>query len=836
NMENFDPLGIHTGESIVVAPSQTLNNDEYHKLRELSIRVIRHFKIVGECNVQFAIDQASDDYRVIEVNARLSRSSALASKATGYPLAFIAAKLAIGYSLTELQNSITKKTSACFEPALDYVVVKIPRWDLQKFRNVSKRIGTEMKSVGEVMAIGKNFGEAMQKAVRMLQIGMFGLVGNKVYFEELSESLKYPTSDRIFAVVNAIEGGERIEKIHALTKIDKWFLHKLREVVELKKEIEKNSAKTISKELLLLAKKLGFSDKQLAVLLGEKDELAIRQLREKFGVTPFVKQIDTLSAEFPAKTNYLYVTYNSIEDDVEFSEKNSVMVLGCGAYRIGSSVEFDWCSVFCAKELRKLGFQTIMVNYNPETVSTDYDVCDRLYFDELSFEMVLDIYKKENPLGMILSVGGQIPNNLAMKCSSVGLKIFGTSPQSIDTAEDRHKFSSLCDRLSISQPEWKEFSELDDALKFSKKVGFPVLVRPSYVLSGSAMNVAFTEDELKEYLSRAVSVSQEYPVVVSKFILNAREIEIDAVAFGGKLVCHAVNEHIENAGTHSGDATMVLPPQKTYIETIRKIKLVAASLAKELRISGPFNIQFIAKDNEVKVIECNLRASRSFPFVSKVTGTNFIEIATRAMLGKPVKNNFVNALDLDHVGVKAPQFSFSRLQGADPISGVEMASTGEVGCLGCDFEDAFLKAILSTEFLWPKKGIVLSISGEENRFKLLDEVKSIEGIGHKIFCTDDTFKFFSLHGVKCELIHKLDEKASPNIYDFLQKQKIDLVVSIPNPLKQISLDKNYDLRRATVDHNVALITNVQLAKAFFHSIAQKTIESLEIKAFEEYVQ
>lgn len=834
NMENFDPLGIHTGESIVVAPSQTLSNSEYHKLREISIKIIRHFGIVGECNVQFALDPVSEEYRVIEVNARLSRSSALASKATGYPLAFIAAKLALGYSLTELKNSVTMGTFACFEPALDYVVVKIPRWDLQKFSRVSKQIGTEMKSVGEVMAIGKNFGEAMQKAIRMLHIGMYGLVGNKVYFKELAKALRYPTSERIFAVVNSLESGESIEHIHELTKIDKWFLHKLKEVVDLRNELKKQSVKTISREQLLLAKQLGFSDKQISMLLNEESEQTICELRRKLGVIPFVKQIDTLAAEFPAKTNYLYITYNGVEDDVEFNEKNAVIVLGSGAYRIGSSVEFDWCGVFCVLELRKLGFKTIMVNFNPETVSTDFDVCDRLYFEELSFEVVQDIYEKERAAGLVVSVGGQIPNNLAVKCSEAGLKILGTSAKSIDSAEDRHKFSSLCDLLGINQPEWKEFRETSDAVEFSQKVGFPVLVRPSYVLSGSAMSVAFTVEDLKDYLSKAVSVSEEFPVVISKFILNAHEIEIDAVAQNGVLVCHAFLEHIENAGTHSGDATMVLPPQKTYIKTLRETKLVAQKLAKKLDITGPFNIQFIAKDNEVKVIECNLRASRSFPFVSKVTGTNFIEVAVRAIMGEKQKNGFVNVLDLDHVGVKVPQFSFSRLRGADPISSVEMASTGEVGCIGSDFEDAFLKALLSTDFSWPKKSIAVSISGDENRFKLFDEVKAVQEAGYSVFCTDDTFKFFSSRGIECKLVHKLDENAMPNIYDLLKKQEIGLVVSVPNPSMQISLDKNYDLRRATVDHNTPLITNMQVAKAFLHSILQKKPENLEIKAFEEY--
>ena len=835
NMENFDPLGIHTGESIVVAPSQTLSNDEYHKLREISIRAIRHFGVVGECNIQFALDPHSNDYRIIEVNARLSRSSALASKATGYPLAFVAAKLGLGYSLTELENSITKKTMACFEPALDYIVVKIPRWDLQKFRNVSKNIGTEMKSVGEVMAIGRTFEEAMQKAIRMLQIGMYGLVGNKIYFKALTKNLRYPTDQRIFAVINSIEKGDSIDHIYKLTKIDKWFLFKLKNVVETRAELKKCSLSTLPKELLHKAKKQGFSDKQIAMLVGEKSELSIRAHRKKSGIVPVVKQIDTLAAEYPAKTNYLYLTYNGIEDDVEFRSKNQVVVLGSGAYRIGSSVEFDWCCVSAVRQLKELGYGTIMVNYNPETVSTDYDICDRLYFDELSLETVLDIYEKEKPLGLVVSTGGQIPNNLALKCHDFGLKILGTSAESIDRAENRHKFSRLCDELRIDQPEWKELTTAKEAVAFAKKVGYPALVRPSYVLSGQAMKAAFNEADLKEYLKEATSLSKDYPVVISKFILNAHETEIDAVAENGNIVCWAATEHIENAGVHSGDATMVLPPQRTYLETIRKMKEIAAKIAKELSITGPFNIQFIAKDNEVKVIECNLRASRSFPFVSKVLGTDFIKAATNAIMGKKNGKNFISPLDLDHVGVKAPQFSFSRLRGADPISGVEMASTGEVGCIGTDLHDAFLKALLSTGMRIPKKTILLAVSGDENRHKILDTVAELTKQGYKFYGTEHTALFFQNNGVDCPLVYKMHESKSPNVRELINEKKLDLVISVPNPLKQIDLDLNYDLRRTAIDHSIPLITNLQVAKLFIESIQKKKVSDLEIRAWDEYI-
>ena len=838
NMENFDPLGIHTGESIVVAPSQTLNNHEYHKLRELSIKVIRHLKIVGECNIQFALNPESDDCRVIEVNARLSRSSALASKTTGYPLAFIAAKLGLGHSLLELENSITKKTKACFEPALDYVVVKIPRWDLKKFRNVSKRIGTEMKSVGEVMAIGKTFEEAMQKAVRMLHIGMYGLVGNKVYFQKLAREVKYPTDERVFAVVEALEKKVSVKKIHAVSKIDEWFLCKIRNVVETKKELERHSLESLPKELLLKAKKQGFSDKQVSMLCigGNGDELKARGKRQGFGITPFVKQIDTLAAEYPAKTNYLYLTYNGSEDDVSFRNKKSVVVLGSGAYKIGSSVEFDYCCVSCVKTLKQLGYYTLMLNYNPETVSTDYDECDRLYFDELSFEAVADIYEKENPLGIIVSMGGQIPNNLALKCHSAGIKVLGTSPENIDRAEDRHKFSQLCDSLGIPQPEWRELTTIEKAKEFAEKEGYPVLVRPSYVLSGQAMAVAFNAQELEHFLGQAASLSREYPVVVSKFILNAREIEIDAVASRGKIIVMAVNEHVENAGIHSGDATMVLPPQRTYIETVRRMKEIASKLAEKLEISGPFNIQFIAKNNEVKVIECNLRASRSMPFVSKVTGTNFIDIASRSIMNEKIPETQHSFLELDHVGVKAPQFSFARLKGADPVSGVEMASTGEVGCIGSDFSDAFLKAMLSTGYSLPKKNILVSFTGEANREKLLPQMKALEASGFRLYGTEHTVEFLKQNSVKCAKVFKIHEKKSPNVLEMLQKGRLDLAVIIPDPFRQVATDPKYDVRRAVVDYSVPLITNPQIAKAFIDSMLKKKEEDLEILPWRAYVK
>ena len=835
NMENFDPMGIHTGESIVVAPSQTLSNHEYHKLRELSIRVIRHLKIVGECNIQFALDPKSEDYRVIEVNARLSRSSALASKATGYPLAFIAAKLALGHALHELPNSITKKTMACFEPALDYCVVKIPRWDLQKFRKVSTQIGSEMKSVGEVMAIGRQFEEDLQKAIRMLNIGMYGLVCNKIEFKKVLHTVKNPTDKRLFAVVDSLKAGHSVKKLHGLSGIDSWFLHKLKNVVDLEREIRCHDVKTVSPGLLRRAKELGFSDKQLAMLLNHQSELVVRELRKRHGILPVVKQIDTLAAEFPAQTNYLYMTYNGSEHDVAFPASNAVLVLGSGAYHIGSSVEFDWCGVNAALAARKLGFQAIMVNFNPETVSTDYDLCDRLYFEELSLERVLDIYGLEKPKGVILSTGGQIANNLALKCANAGVTVLGTKPEHIDQAEDRHKFSKLCDSLGIDQPEWAEAKSEKQAAKFAERVGFPVLIRPSYVLSGAAMNIAFTPADLKTYLEKATTVSEEYPVVVSKFIANAKEVEIDAVANKGKLVISAITEHVENAGVHSGDATMVLPPQKLYLQTVREIKAIASKIAAALEISGPFNIQFIAKDNKVSVIECNLRASRSFPFVSKVSGHNFIELATKAILGQNPEPLKSSTLELGHVGVKVPQFSFGRLRGADPVLGVEMASTGEVACIGDTLEDAFLKAMLSVGVKIPEKNILVSVHGDKGRFKLLPVLRRVQKRGFHLYGTEHTAAFFNGHGVKMARLFKLQEKGEPNILSYMRQRRLDLVICIPDTELQAGIDEEYELRRNAVDHSITLLTNLQVSKLFLDSIIKLKKDDLEIKAWDEYV-
>lgn len=836
NMENFDPLGIHTGESIVIAPSQTLNNHEYHKLREISIRTIRHFGIVGECNIQFALDPESDDYRVIEVNARLSRSSALASKATGYPLAFIAAKLALGYSLTELENKVTKTTKACFEPALDYVVVKIPRWDLQKFRRVSKLIGTEMKSVGEVMAIGRNFEEAMQKAIRMLQTGMYGLVCNRMRFLRLARSIEYPTDKRIFAVIESLEKGYSIERIHSLSGIDNWFLQRLENVVALKREVEKGGwdANTIPREILLNCKQLGFSDKQISVLLRDADEAAVRKRRHVLSLRPSVKQIDTLAAEFPARTNYLYLTYNGIEDDVKFPQGKKAIVLGSGAYSIGSSVEFDWCCVSAVNALKREGFETIMINYNPETVSTDYDVCDRLYFDELSLENVLEIYELEKPKGVVVSTGGQIPNSLTPKLAAAGVKILGTPHESIDRAENRHKFSALLDSLNIAQPEWRELTTEKQALEFAARVNYPVLVRPSYVLSGSAMNVAFSPADLTSYLRKATSLSAEYPVVISKFILGAREVEIDAVACKGKLAVWAISEHVENAGVHSGDATMVLPPQRTNLETVRQIKLIARKLAAELNISGPFNIQFIAKDNHVRVIELNLRASRSFPFVSKVSGTDFIDVAVSAMLGTRIENG-ISALELDHVGVKVPQFSFSRLRGADPKLGVEMSSTGEVACIGPDMEDAFLKAQLSSGRNVPRKNILVSVSGDRNRLKLLEPIReAISARKFGIFATEHTAEFLRKNGIKCKTLYKAHEKKKPNVMDYFSAGKIDFAICVPDPHVASEMEGAYLLRRAAIDYSISLITDAEVAKMFLNSIVGKTEAELDIRPWQDF--
>jgi carbamoyl-phosphate synthase large subunit len=834
NMENFDPMGIHTGESIVIAPSQTLTNAEYHRLREISIKAVRHLGIVGECNIQFALNPKDGDYRIIEVNARLSRSSALASKATGYPLAFIAAKLVLGHSLPGLINSITKKTTACFEPALDYLVVKIPRWDLKKFRRVSKKIGSEMKSVGEVMAIGRNFEEAIQKATRMLQIGMYGVVGNESYsFKNLEKELRQPTDERLFGIAEALKKGVSIDRIHRLTRIDRWFLAKIKNIVAVEKKIREHSLATLSAALMSEAKRKGFSDKQIAILTGS-DELDVRKKRTRLRVLPVVKQIDTLAAEYPARTNYLYMTYHGREDDVRFGPGgNKVMVLGSGSYSIGSSVEFDWCCVSAVVHLKKMGYETIMVNYNPETVSTDYDICDRLYFEELSFERVLDIYKRENPRGIILAMGGQIPNNLAMKCFKAGLRILGTSPESIDKAENRTKFSSLLDRLGINQPAWRELRSVKEAEAFAATAGFPVLVRPSYVLSGAAMSVVFDNKDLDVYLKKASRVSPEYPVVISKFILNAKEIEMDAVAKDGEIIVSAIVEHVENAGVHSGDATMVLPPQKTYIETIRKIRATGMKIAAALDISGPFNIQFIAKDNEIKVIECNLRASRSFPFVSKVSKVNFIELAVEAMLGRHPKNT-KSTLDLNYVGVKAPQFSFSRLKGADPTLGVEMASTGEVACLGEDVHEAFLKSILSAGFVLPKRTILLSIGSRGDKMKFLESARRLHGLGYVLYATEQTSVFLNGHGIPSTRLHKVHERKKPNIKDYLAERKIDFVISVPDPEKKASFDSDYLLRRTAVDFSIPLLTNLQIAELFVQALASKRAELLPIKHWAEY--
>jgi carbamoyl-phosphate synthase large subunit len=834
NMENIDPMGIHTGESIVVAPSQTLTNAEYHKLREIAIKVIRYLGIVGECNIQYAFDPRSEDYRVIEVNARLSRSSALASKATGYPIAFIAAKLAFGHSLPDLRNSITQSTTACFEPALDYIVLKFPRWDLNKFKVVSRVLGSEMKSVGEVMAIGRSFEEALQKAIRMLQVGMYGLVGNALRFENLEDAIANPTDMRIFAVAEAIRSSMPLDRINKLSGIDTWFLHKIGNIVEIENTLKKEP---FSEELLAKAKRMGFSDHQIGKVIG-KSELDVRKLRKRWGIQPFVKQIDTLAAEYPAKTNYLYLTYGASEHDIDYGNMpagNAVIVLGSGAYRIGSSVEFDWCCVNAVKAAKAIGYSTVMVNYNPETVSTDYDECDRLYFDELSFERVLDIYELEEPLGLILSMGGQIPNNLAMKCHAAGLRVLGTSPLSIDRAEDRHKFSRLLDDIGIDQPLWKELTTLEEAKSFAKRVGYPVLVRPSYVLSGAAMNVIFNEENMEKFITMASCVNPEHPVVISKFIERAKEIEIDAVANRGNVVIYAMSEHVELAGVHSGDATMMLPPQRIYLETVRRIKRITRQLAKSLDITGPFNVQFIAKDNDVKVIECNVRASRSFPFVSKVFKHNFIDIATRAILGAEIPSIDKSSLELDYVGVKSAQFSFSRLKEADPVSHVEMASTGEVGCLGDDVYDAFLKSFLSTGMRFPRTNVLLSISGDENRFDLLDEVKKLREMNFTLYATEHTAEFYRRHDVETHLVNKIHEQKEPNVLDLLNSKKLDLIISMPKDYGEIGTGDSYIIRRAAVDYSIPLINNVQIAKLFVSAIANRSIEDLEIKSWDEYV-
>ncbi len=862
NMENFDPMGIHTGESIVIAPSQTLTNAEYHGLREISLRAVRGLGIVGECNIQFALHPRTGDYRIIEVNARLSRSSALASKATGYPLAFVAAKLVLGLTLPEIRNSITRATAACFEPALDYLVVKIPRWDLKKFARVSKKIGSEMKSVGEVMAIGRTFEEAIQKAARMLQIGMYGVVCNANYsFADLEKELRQPTDERLFGIAEAFNKGLTVSRVHELTRIDAWFLHKIKSITDCEARLRAHRLRTLPPELLGEAKRKGFSDKQIGLLTGAT-EARVRAARQALGIVPVVKQIDTLAAEYPAKTNYLYLTYNGTEDDVTFGDRGDgrgegaskapgtaaaappapsagrerrerVMVLGSGSYSIGSSVEFDWCCVNAAQTLQRLGYRTLMVNYNPETVSTDYDICDRLYFDELSFERVLDIYEKEEPRGIVLSMGGQIPNTLALKCHRAGMRILGTPATSIDRAENRFKFSKLLDDLGVDQPEWRELTSVADARAFARKIGYPVLIRPSYVLSGAAMSVVFGERDLERYLSRASRVTPEYPVVISKFILNAKEIELDAVADGGEVVASAIIEHVENAGVHSGDATMVLPPQKLYIETIRRIREIGREIARALRITGPFNIQFLARANEIKVIECNLRASRSFPFVSKVARTNFVELAVSAMTGHAVRNR-KSTLDLNYVGVKAPQFSFSRLKGADPALGVEMASTGEVACLGDDVYEAFLKAFISAGYALPRRTVLLSIGGEEAKHRFLEPARRLHGQGFRLFATEKTCRFLRRSGIPATLLHKVHESRSPNIRDYIAKKKIDFVISIPNPGRKVEFDSSYRLRRLAVDFSVPLLTNLQVADLFVQALAAKRPEDLKVKAWDEY--
>jgi len=842
NMENFDPLGIHTGESIVVAPSQTLTNSEYHKLREIAVRIVRHIGIVGECNVQYAFDPESEDYRVIEVNARLSRSSALASKATGYPLAFVAAKLSLGFGLHELKNSVTKTTTAFFEPALDYVVVKIPRWDLAKFHGVDREIGSSMKSVGEVMAIGRTFEEAFQKGLRMIQQGMHGFVGNKeLETEDLDKDLSEPTDRRVFFLSQAFSAGYSIDRIHELTKIDKWFLQKCRHIMDLAKEASSCKVpEKMSLELLGNLKKNGFSDYQIARLMVKKDEFEdvasrIRNFRKAQGIVPVVKQIDTLAGEFPAQTNYLYLTYNGCTNDVHYlGDRQSVIVLGSGAYRIGSSVEFDWCSVNALNTIRKEGLRSVMINYNPETVSTDYDMCDRLYFDELSFERVMDIIELENPMGVIVSVGGQIPNNLSVPLSQAGVKILGTSATSIDNAEDRHKFSSMLDRLHIDQPAWKELTTLSDVNEFVDTVGFPVLVRPSYVLSGAAMNVCSNSEELELFLKLATEVSSKHPVVVSEFIENAKEIEMDAVAKNGEIIVYAISEHVEFAGVHSGDATIQFPPQKLYIETVRRIKRVTRDIAKALNISGPFNIQYLAKDNEIKVIECNLRASRSFPFVSKVLKLNLIEMATMVMLGKDVVKPMKSEFELDYVGIKASQFSFTRLQKADPVLGVDMASTGEVGCIGSDFNDALLTAMLSVGYRIPEKNILVSSGPTKSKVQLLEPCRLLQKNGYNIYSTGGTCKFLNENGIDAKMVSWPDEEGEPKALDMIHNKDFDLVINIPKNLTKRELTNGYKIRRGAIDFNIPLLTNARLASAFIQAFCKIKTGDIQIKSWSEY--
>lgn len=847
NMENFDPLGIHTGESIVIAPSQTLTNKEYHKLRELAIRIIRHIGIVGECNVQYAFDPESEDYRVIEVNARLSRSSALASKATGYPLAFVAAKLGLGYGLFDLKNSVTKTTSAFFEPALDYVVCKIPRWDLGKFHGVDKELGSSMKSVGEVMAIGRTFEEAIQKGLRMIGQGMHGFVENKeLVIPDIDKALHEPTDKRIFVISKAFRAGYTIDQVHELTKIDKWFLQKLMNIMNTSEELHQwgNNHKQIADlpaDLLKQAKRQGFSDFQIARAIGyegdmEDGSLYVRNYRKSLGIVPVVKQIDTLAAEYPAQTNYLYLTYSGTANDVTYlGDHRSIVVLGSGAYRIGSSVEFDWCGVQALNTIRKEGWRSVMINYNPETVSTDYDMCDRLYFDELTFERVMDVLELENPHGVIVSTGGQIPNNLALRLDAQNIHILGTSAQSIDNAEDRDKFSAMLDRIGVDQPEWRALTSLEDINSFVDKVGFPVLVRPSYVLSGAAMNVCSNQEELERFLQLAANVSKKHPVVVSQFIEHAKEVEMDAVAQNGEIIAYAISEHIEFAGVHSGDATIQFPPQKLYVETVRRIKRISREIAKALNISGPFNIQYLAKDNDIKVIECNLRASRSFPFVSKVLKINFIELATKVMLGLPVEKPEKNLFELDYVGIKASQFSFNRLQKADPVLGVDMASTGEVGCIGSDTSCAVLKAMLSVGYRIPKKKkILLSTGTPKQKVDMLEAARMLQKKGYDIFATGGSSKFLTENGVENTRVYWPSEEGHPQALEMLHKKEIDMVVNIPKNLTAGELDNGYKIRRAAIDLNIPLITNARLASAFINAFCTMDIDDIAIKSWEEY--
>lgn len=843
NMENFDPLGIHTGESIVVAPSQTLTNSEYYKLRDISLKIVEEVGIIGECNVQFALDPNSEDYRVIEVNARLSRSSALASKATGYPIAFIAAKLSLGYKIHELKNNITKETSAFFEPSLDYVVCKLPRWDLNKFKGASYEIGSSMKSVGEVMSIGKTFEESIQKGLRMIGSGMHGFVGNKEIIQEidLNKELKNPTDIRIFHIESAFKNNFTVEQIHEMTKIDKWFLYKLKNIFDISKELEElNKIEDLKYDLLLKSKKNGFSDFQISKLIlkdnfdHNKDTILLRNFRKSIKILPYVNQIDTVSAEYPAMTNYLYLTYNSDSHDITFNNDKSIIVLGSGAYRIGSSVEFDWCSVSALNTIKKYDYKSIIINFNPETVSTDYDNSDKLYFDELTLERVLDIYELENPEGIIVSVGGQIPNNLALKLYNNGVNILGTSPNDIDNAENRHKFSKILDNINVDQPEWQELSTIDDVYNFVNKVDYPVLIRPSYVLSGSAMNIVSNKNELNKYLKLATKISKDYPVIVSKFITEAKEIEFDGVSKNGEVILYAISEHVEFAGVHSGDATLVFPPQKIYIETIRRIKKISKKISKELNITGPFNIQFLAKDNDIKVIECNLRSSRSFPFVSKILKTNFIEYSIKSILNKEIDKPNKNIFDLDYVGVKASQFSFSRISNSDPITGVEMVSTGEVGCIGEDFYEALIKSMLSVGYKIPNKGVLISSGNTKNKTELLEPCRIMYNKGLKIYATKGTHEFLNLHNIPSIKVNWADIKEYPNAIDIIKEKKVDLVINIPKNLTHGELYNDFNIRRSSIDFNIPLITNDKLASSFIYAIDKYSLEDLKILSTKNY--